>query len=135
MKIGELARLVGSNTETIRYYESIDLLPKPPRTSGNYRDYGPAHVQRFAFIRHARGLGFDVEAVRALLRLADEPSRDCSEADRIASGHLAAVRIKILQLQSLRAELHRMIEQCRGGQVAECKIIEALSNHRARGQR
>lgn len=135
MKIGELARLASSNAETIRYYESIGLLPKPPRTSGNYRDYGHAHAERLAFIRQARGLGFELEAVRALLRLADDPGRDCGEADRIASGHLAAVDEKIHGLRALRTELQRIIEQCRGGQVAKCKIIEALSNHEVRGRK
>lgn len=132
MKIGELARIAGSNPETIRYYERIGLLPRPPRTSGNYRDYGPAHADRLAFIRHARGLGFELEDVRTLLNLADEPDRECGEADRIASGHLTAVEMKITQLESLRTELQRMLDRCRGGHVSNCKIIEALSNHHGR---
>ena len=131
MKIGELASRAGANVETIRYYERIGLLDRPPRTSGNYRDYGLGHVERLAFIRHARGLGFDLEDIRALLRLSDEPQQNCAEADRITSGHLAAVDAKIARLQSLRSELERMVHQCRGGQIAECKIIETLSKHGA----
>jgi Cu(I)-responsive transcriptional regulator len=134
MKIGELASRAGANVETIRYYERIGLLPQPPRTGGNYRDYGPDHVDRLAFVRHARGLGFELEDIRALLRLADEPEQNCAEADRITSGHLDAVERKIAQLQSLRTELQRMIRQCRGGQIADCKIIGALSEHGACGR-
>lgn len=129
MKIGELARVTGTKAETIRYYESIGLLPKPDRTGSNYRDYGPGDLDRLNFIRHARGLGFEIADVRSLLDLADQPDRDCSEADRIASGHLAAVERKIVQLDQLRRELERMIGQCRGGQIADCRIMQSLGDH------
>lgn len=129
MKIGELSRVTGTNVETIRYYERIGLLPEPDRTSGNYRNYVPAHVERLSFIRHARGLGFDLADVRSLLNLAEEPGQDCGEADRIASGHLRAVERKIGQLEQLQSELARMITQCRGGQIADCRIMQALGDH------
>lgn len=131
MKIGELARATGTNAETIRYYEKIDLLPKPVRTGGNYRDYAPEHVDRLNFIRHARGLGFEIADIRSLLDLADQPDRDCGEADRLASGHMEAVNRKIIQLQQLRDELGRMISQCRGGQVADCRILQSLGDHQS----
>lgn len=129
MKIGELAERAGAKAETVRFYERIGLLPPPPRTSGNYRDYDDEHVGRLSFIRHARSLGFELEDVRALLALSDEPQTDCAEADRIASRHLAAVEAKIDQLQRLRSELSSMVSQCRGGEVGQCRIIEALSDH------
>jgi DNA-binding transcriptional MerR regulator len=129
MKIGELSRATGTNVETIRYYERIGLLPEPDRTGGNYRDYVPAHVERLSFIRHARGLGFDIADIRSLLNLGEEPDQDCGEADRIASGHLAAVERKIAQLEQLRSELGRMIAQCRGAQIADCRIMQALGDH------
>lgn len=129
MKIGELAARAGTKVETIRYYERISLLPVPGRTDGNYRDYSEDQARRLEFIRHARGLGFDLADIRVLLDLSDQPERDCSEADRITSGHLRAVEAKIAQLEALRSELKRMLEQCRGGQVADCRIIESLSDH------
>ena len=129
MKIGELSRATGTSAETIRYYERIGLLPKPGRTDGNYRDYGPGDLDRLNFIRHARGLGFDIAGIRSLLDLAEQPERDCAEADLIASGHLGAVERKIGQLEQLRDELRRMINQCRGGQVSDCRIMQALGDH------
>lgn len=129
MKIGQLAQATGTKAETIRYYERIGLLPKPGRTDGNYRDYGSGDQERLTFIRHARGLGFDIADIRSLLDLAEDPGRDCGEADRIASGHLEAVELKIAQLQQLRGELGRMIKQCRGGQIADCRIMQALGDH------
>jgi DNA-binding transcriptional MerR regulator len=63
MNIGELARAADTKAETIRYYERIGLLPAPPRTAGNYRDYSAAHVSRLTFIRRARSLGFSIEQI------------------------------------------------------------------------
>jgi Cu(I)-responsive transcriptional regulator len=129
MKIGQLSRATGTNAETIRYYERIGLLPKPGRTDGNYRDYGPSDQDRLNFVRHARGLGFDIADIRSLLSLGEQPERDCGEVDRIASGHLSAVERKIAQLEQLRDELGRMIKQCRGGQVSDCRVMQALGDH------
>ena len=129
MKIGELSRATGTNIETIRYYERIGLLPEPDRTAANYRSYGDAHRARLAFVRHSRDLGFTIEEVRSLLDLSDDPGRDCSEADRIASRHLAQVEDKIAQLTLLRDELTRIVGRCRGGVAADCRVIEALGDH------
>ena len=54
MRIGELAKRSDCPVETIRYYERERLLPKPRRTSGNYRLYGAEHVARLAFVRRCR---------------------------------------------------------------------------------
>jgi DNA-binding transcriptional MerR regulator len=129
MKIGDLGTATDTNIETIRYYERIGLLPPPARTAANYRHYTEMHRQRLNFIRHARGLGFEIAEIRSLLALADEPERDCSEADRIASEHLRTVEEKIARLNGLREELARMVGVCRGGQVAACRVLEALGDH------
>ena len=129
MKISEAADASGCHLETIRYYERIGLLPKPERTAGNYRSYGEAHRTRLAFVRHSRELGFTIEEVRSLLDLADHPERECCEADRIATRHLAQVEEKIGQLVTLRDELSRIIGRCRGGLAADCRVIEALGDH------
>jgi Cu(I)-responsive transcriptional regulator len=129
MKIGELSRATGTNIETIRYYERIGLLPAPDRTAANYRSYGDPHRARLTFVRHSRDLGFTIEEIRSLLDLSDDPTRDCSEADRIASRHLEQVEEKIAQLTLLREELTRIVGRCRGGVAADCRVIEALGDH------
>ena len=130
MKIGELSRATGTNIETIRYYERIGLLPAPGRTAANYRSYGDAHRSRLVFVRHSRDLGFTIEEIRSLLDLSDHPERDCGDADRIATGHLEQVEAKIAQLETLRDELSRIVGRCRGGVAADCRVIEALGDHR-----
>lgn len=131
MKIGEISRVTGTNVETVRYYERIGLLPKPSRTDGNYRDYAVEDVERLRFIRQARGLGFEIADIRSLLDLSEHPERDCCEVDQITTSHLASVENKIRRLEQLRRELDRMLTQCRGGQVADCRILQALADQRA----
>src|ERR1700746_3895048 len=96
--IGWLAKATATNIETIRYYERIGLLPAPARTSGNYRSYGPDHLARLSFVRRSRELGFSLEAIRELLRLADEKDRDCAAVDAIARTHLVELKRKIADL-------------------------------------
>lgn len=125
--VGAVARATATTVETVRYYERIGLLAAPLRTQGNYRRYDRSHLERLSFIRRARDLGFSLDTVRALLELADQPDRPCTEVDGIASAHLAEVERKIADLTLLGTELRQIIGQCRQGTVASCRIIEALS--------
>lgn len=79
--IGEAARQSGVKVPTIRYYEQIGLLPAASRSEGNRRLYDRRDLDRLAFIRHARELGFEVEAIRTLLSLQDDPEQPCAAAD------------------------------------------------------
>jgi len=127
--IGQLARRTGCKVQTIRYYEQIGLMPKPMRTMGNQRRYGARHLERLTFVRHSRELGFPLEAIRELLNLADDPDSSCHSVDGIAKRQLREVESRILRLEALRQELERMIVQCRGGKIAECRVIKVLADH------
>lgn len=126
--IGEASRQTGIKVPTIRYYEEIGLLEPPVRTGSNRRLYDTAALQRLAFIRHARELGFELDAIRQLLALADEPGRSCNSADTIAARHLADIDRKIARLTALREEVARMTT-CPRDRVADCRVIEVLSDH------
>jgi DNA-binding transcriptional MerR regulator len=127
--IGEAARRSGVKAPTIRYYEQIGLLPPPSRSEGNRRYYGDIDLRRLAFIRHARELGFEIEAIRALLALQDDPYQTCATADAIAKARLTEVEQRIRSLQALKVELEAMVEGCSHGRVAGCRVIEALADH------
>jgi DNA-binding transcriptional MerR regulator len=129
LAIGELSRRTGVKVPTIRYYEQIGLLPSPARTEGQQRRYGPNEVRRLNFIRHARELGFEVDAIRQLLVLASHPDRSCREAHAITRAHLNDVNDKIARLTALRDELDAMVS-CDSRRVSECRIIEVLADHR-----
>ncbi len=127
--IGEAARSCGVKVPTIRYYEQIGLLPAPPRSEGNRRLFDAADLRRLAFIRHARELGFEIEAIRTLLALQDDPARSCEAADAIARARLEEVERRIASLTALRGELLSMIDSARHGRVDQCRVIEVLADH------
>jgi DNA-binding transcriptional MerR regulator len=129
LAIGELSARTSVKVPTIRYYEQIGLLAAPPRSEGGQRRYGNAEVDRLNFIRHARELGFEVEDIRELLAMNQQPQASCHQADSIAQAHLVEVDRRIASLQALRGELSRMIDECGHGRVCDCRIIEALADH------
>lgn len=132
LTIGELAARTGCTAEAIRYYEREGVVPRPARAgAGRYRQYGDADVQRVAFLRRARELGFSLAEVRELLAFNDgDPARSCGDVDLLARAHLAQVDAKIAQLNALRDALAGVIDQCRGGlAVADCRILGALGGH------
>lgn len=127
--IGILSRRTSVKVPTIRYYEQVGLMPSPPRTDGQQRRYGEDEVARLNFIRHARELGFEIEAIRELLALNAHPEKSCAEVDGLARRHLADVERRIVRLQTLRSELRRMVEACGHGRVGECRVIQVLADH------
>lgn len=131
LTIGTLAKRTGAKVQTIRYYEQIGLMPEPGRTEGGQRRYGEAELDRLAFIRHGRDLGFSLEAIRDLLALSDRPDHSCAHVDAIAQRQLRAVEARIVRLEALRAELKRMIGACSGGAVSDCRVLQVLRDHGA----
>lgn len=131
MTIGRLAKAAGVKVTTIRYYESIGLMGEPDRSESGQRLYSADAVQRLSFIRHARDLGFQMDDVRALIKLQTEPGNDCSAVDAIARRQLSDVRHRLGQLEALEAELKRMISSCEGGDVGDCRVMASLNNHNA----
>ncbi|MBB6260828.1 DNA-binding transcriptional MerR regulator [Paenochrobactrum gallinarii] len=127
--IGEVSASSGVKVPTIRYYEQSGLIPVPERSEGNRRLYEQADIRRLIFIKHARELGFEVDAIRALLQLQDNPDQPCTVADQLARERLIDVEKRIVRLTALRAELQKMLESCAHGRVDECRVIEVLSNH------
>lgn len=128
--IGELSRRTKVKVPTIRYYEQMGLLEAPERTEGNQRRYGKSGLERLSFIRHARDLGFTIEAIAALIQLQEHPDRSCQAATEISVSQLADVRAKIGRLKALEAELARIAEGCDGqGRSGSCSVLAALADH------
>ena len=129
LAIGTLAKRTGTKVQTIRYYEQIGILPEPGRTEGGQRRYNDSDLDRLAFVRHARQLGFTLEAIRELLDLSDNPCRSCAEVDSIAQRQLKEVKVRIARLQALEKELKRMLHECSRDTVADCRVLEVLRDH------
>ncbi|MBI2935869.1 MAG: heavy metal-responsive transcriptional regulator [Chloroflexi bacterium] len=130
MKIGELARTAGLNAMTIRYYESLGLLPRPERTSSNYRMYEGGDIERLQFIKKSKRLGLSLEEIKSILQLHDRRQATCVHVRTLLEEKLARVDTLLRELREFRRELMRLresaggIEDCRpsGGHI--CGIIE-----------
>jgi MerR family mercuric resistance operon transcriptional regulator len=125
MTIGGLARAVGVNVETIRFYQRRGLLPEPKRQRGSVRRYTAADVARVRFIKSAQRLGFSLDEVADLLRLED--GTHCDEARALAESKLAVVRARLADLQRIEGALADLVQRCsaRGGSV-RCPLIASL---------
>lgn len=129
LSIGALAKATDVKVTTIRFYEQIGLLPEPLRAANDRRIYDERTLSRLAFIKHARQLGFAVDAIRVLLELSDNPDRSCEQANILAAEQLAAVDSKIARLHALRGELQRVVSAACQGRISDCRVIEVLSDH------
>ena len=131
LKISALAKRTGTNAPTIRYYESIGLLPRPDRQDGGQRIYGDEDVKRLTFIRRCREFGFPIEQARTLASLMQDPARSCMEARDLAQQHLTAVRLRLVELKALERSIAGFViscdASCAGGPGPECVILEDLA--------
>ena len=123
---GALANQTGVNSETIRYYEKIGLMPDPPRSGSGHRVYDESHAKRLSFVRRSRELGFTLREIRELLELVDGGDYTCAEVRNRTLVHLDDVSNKIRDLQKMQRTLRSMASKCDGGSVPECPIVDAL---------
>jgi Cd(II)/Pb(II)-responsive transcriptional regulator len=127
MTIGALARDAECTPETIRYYEREGLLPPAIRTAGNYRLYGPAHLERLVFIRNCRSLDMTLEEIKQLLRFRDEPQSECGAAHALIDEHIVHIGERIAELEQLQVQLQALRRQCQPiGDAKKCGILERL---------
>ena len=125
--IGTVSRHTGVNIETIRYYEKINIMPKPARTTGGNRVYSVEQVRRLNFIKRSRELGFSLNEIRELLELVDGGDFACSDVHGIAVRQIDNIRTKIKNLRRMERVLKDMAAECDLGVVPQCPIVDALS--------
>ena len=107
MRIGELAKSVAVNVETVRYYQRIGLLELPEKPYGGMRSYNDDDLQRLRFIRRAQQLGFSLEDIRELLELS---SSDCKRVEKLATEKLNQVRARLRQLRKIESILSKTVD-------------------------
>jgi len=125
--IGEAARQSGVSAKMIRHYESIGLIPPPNRTFAGYRLYNDSDVHRLGFIRRARGLGFSIRQIEALLDLWDDRARASAEVKRVAQSHVDELAEKIAEMQAMQRTLQDLARRCHGDDRPDCPILEDLA--------
>lgn len=126
MTIGRLAKAVGEHVETIRYYQRRGLIDEPRKPASGHRRYPGDVVNRIRFIRRAQQMGFSLEEVKSLLRLAD--GKHSREVRQIAERKQELLEARIAQLTGMRTQLKDLIEESkrRGGRGDP--IIAALTD-------
>lgn len=120
MKIGELADAVDVTAKTIRYYESIGLLPEPARTPSGYRDYDAAAGERLRFIRDAQATGLTLAEIQSVLELKDAGANSCAHTRSLLERHLEELDGQIERLQSTRREMVALAERAGGLDPTAC---------------
>ncbi|MBE7243481.1 MAG: Cu(I)-responsive transcriptional regulator [Actinomycetospora chiangmaiensis] len=127
VKVGEAARLTGVSAKMIRWYEARGLLPPAARSASGYRHYGEADIRTLQFVRRARDLGFDVEAIGELLALWRDRDRPSAAVKAIAQGRIVELRRRIAALDGMVRSLERLAEDCCGDERPDCPILDDLA--------
>jgi MerR family copper efflux transcriptional regulator len=131
MRIGELSAKTGVPAKTIRYYEDIALLPRPPRTAGGYRHYDGSAIGRLSFIRAAQSIGLSLGEIREILGLRDRGESPCAHVAALIELHANDLAERIEALQEMRRELMRLNRLARKPSARRqdtasvCHIIES----------
>jgi DNA-binding transcriptional MerR regulator len=131
LHIGDLSHRTGVSAQTIRYYESIGVLPEPDRADNGYRLYDQEDVERLRFIRSARALDFALDDIQEILDLRDQGTAPCRYVMALMQEQVALIDNRMRALERLRDELIRLHK--RGLQMPEdvrmkdcvCHLIEA----------
>lgn len=132
MTRGEVADRANVSRETVRYYEKRGLIPRPPRTRGDYRTYDESFVERICFIKRAQELGFTLNQIKELLDLRISNTSDCADVREKAEAELARTRGKLRDLRSIETALIHLISACSGeGPTRNCPILDALGDEEA----
>ena len=128
MNIGQAASQSGLSAKMIRYYESIGLLPVAGRTESGYRHYASKDLDRLAFIKRARDLGFSLDEVSKLLALWQDRQRASAEVKALAASHIEELNRKISEMTSLRDTLAELAATCHGDDRPDCPILKELES-------
>lgn len=128
ISIGELAKRAQCTVPTIRYYESVGLLPRPQRREGGHRTYGRADLARLNLIRRCRDCDIPLERIRALIALS-EGGRPCAETAQFFDTQRTVIQQRIQALKDLDLSLSLYLDGCRDGCMPAddpCRIFDQL---------
>jgi DNA-binding transcriptional MerR regulator len=109
LRSGQLAGLAGVSPDTLRHYERMKLLAPPRRSSGNYRQYPPAALNRVLLIRHALAVGFSLPELARILKVRDKGGAPCRQVRQLLEGKLHAMDEQIEDLVSMRNHLRTIL--------------------------
>lgn len=127
--IGQVAKEVGLNPRTIRYYETLGLLPPPLRSETRYRIYNPQTLELLQFIKKAKALGFTLTEIREIIALRQRGDLPCPHVHALLTERVQTLSRQIKDLTLLRDELTGLARKSaslprRGQPTLVCAHIE-----------
>lgn len=133
LRAGELARLCGVSTDTLRHYERKGLLPAPRRARNGYRQYSADSLDRVRLIRRALAIGFRIEELAVILKERDRGGAPCRRVRALAEAKLNEVETRLREIQSVRDDLRAVLNDwdARLGKATSSEragLLEALAN-------
>lgn len=120
MKIGEVAASAGVTSQTIRYYESVGVLPEPARAPNGYRAYDDSTIKRLAFIRDAQTSGLELAEIQMILDMKDRGESTCGHVIAMLEGHLSDVDRQMGDLERTKERLMEMITRAKSLDPTAC---------------
>ena len=138
MRVGELAQRLNLNTQTIRYYERIGLLPEPERTASGYRLYGEEDEKRLRFVKNARSMGLTLGEIKEVLAFHERGELPCAYVIEIIARRSEEIERQIAELTEFKSDLDRLYDRARSEQPMHqlragkyCHIIESRQSEHA----
>lgn len=128
MRIGELADAANTTTKTLRYYESIGLLPPPDRAPNGYRDYPEAMLSRLDFIRRGQRAGLSLAHIGEILRIHDTGQTPCAHVNELLAHRLDELDQQIAALIQLRQTVSALHATSDAADPATCHAEAICSN-------
>lgn len=123
--IGDIAKRFGLNPRTIRYYETIGILPKPVRSESGYRVYSGETVERLEFILKAKTLGLKLEEIKEIIQLHEKGEAPCECTREFIKNKISEIEEKIITLTELEARLTKLLKAKKVKTISDsiCPII------------
>ncbi len=127
MKIGQVSKKTDLSVQTIRYYETQNLIKSAGRTEGNFRVYDSKVIDQLEFIKHCRHLDLSLSDIKRINELRDNPNAVCEEVNELINDQVKLVKIKMKELRHLKTQLEALTDSCSNNQkVGDCGIIKSL---------
>ncbi len=127
MRIGQLAKLVGIETQTIRFYEQKGLLPQPHRQENGYRAYTKTHRDQLVFIRSCRVLNLSLAEIQKIQNYQNSPNKPCTEINDLLEDHISQVRMQISSLKTLEKQLVSLRATCNDNrEIQTCGVLAGI---------
>ena len=113
MLIGELAQQASLSRDTIRFYEEIGLIQSVRRRANKYKEYPPEVLEDLRFIQQAKGLGFTLQEIQALIGIFRNAGTPCAQLADVLEEKLAALRAKRRELETLEQRVSEQVQRLR----------------------